>query len=111
MEKSIQDSLLLDFYEDLLTDKQKEVMRLYVNCDVSLSEIADQLSQSRQAIYDTVKNAYNQLELFEEKLGLVKKFLQEKKVVEEVLSDIDSLGIDNKKTQNIKNKLKKLLKN
>ena len=55
MDKNIKSSLMLDFYGNLLTDKQKEILTLYFDCDSSLSEIAVEFNTSRKAIYDSVK--------------------------------------------------------
>ena len=49
--------MLLDFYGELLTDKQRECFDLHFNEDLSLSEIAEQLSISRQAVWDNIRRA------------------------------------------------------
>jgi uncharacterized protein len=74
LEKISQIVLLKDFYGPLLTDKQQQIMDLHYENDWSLSEIAQSLNTSRQAVYDIVKKAETQLEEYEKKLGLVKKF-------------------------------------
>jgi len=67
-------SLLLDFYGQLLTKRQYEILDLHFNNDYSLGEIAEQLSISRQGVYDSVKKGKAVLNEMEQKLGLVKKF-------------------------------------
>ena len=81
MEKDIMGSLLLDFYGNLLTEKQREVMRLYVECDTGLSEIATMLGSSRQAIYDIVKASENLLASFEQKMRAVDKYLKNRELL------------------------------
>lgn len=56
MSKNLQNSVLLDLYGCLLTDKQNEIMDLYYNDDLSLGEIAAQLDISRQGVHDAIKN-------------------------------------------------------
>lgn len=64
-------SMLFDFYGSLLSDSQNEVMALYHEDNLSLSEIAEELGQSRQAVHYTLKKAERALNGYEDKLGLV----------------------------------------
>ena len=64
----------LDFYEVLLTDKQREVMDYYFREDYSLSEIAENMNISRSAVQDSVKRTSLILENYEKKLNLVNKY-------------------------------------
>ena len=88
--KSLEDLLLLDFYGNLLTDKMRDALDLYLNDDLSFSEIADASNISRQGAHDTVKRALQQLKSYEEKLGLVARFSEQKKSVEEAVELIDN---------------------
>ena len=72
-------SLRNDFYGSLLTTKQQEVMRLYHEENLSLSEIAEEFGISRQGVHDTLKNAENALTEYEDKLGLVAKLEETKR--------------------------------
>lgn len=74
MEKRVELSLLMDFYGPLLTEKRRDVMRLYCDEDMGLQEIADQLDISRQGVYDAVKTASAALERYEEALGLADRY-------------------------------------
>ena len=76
MEKNIENSLLLDFYGELLTDKVRYATEMYYNDDLSLSEIADDMGITRQGVRDLIKRAEGNLQTFEEKLGLYKRFVE-----------------------------------
>ena len=91
MEKNFKDNMLLDFYGAMLTEKQQEVMQLYLEQDVSLSEIASLLSLSRQAVYDIVKNAQNTLQFYEDKLCLVKSYIDNKNILVECLAKLKTI--------------------
>lgn len=64
---------LFDFYGSLLTDRQRQCLQMYLCEDISLSEIADYFSISRQAASDIVKRSSNLLKKYESKLSLVQK--------------------------------------
>jgi len=84
-------AMLYDFYGSLLTDKQQEILSLYYEQDLSLGEIADEFSISRQAVHDILKRSEGILEGYEEKLGLVKKYRSEKEKLDRVLLLVDGL--------------------
>lgn len=75
IEKVARMVLLVDFYGQLLTDKQGQAMELYYDDDLSLGEIAQSLDISRQAVHDLVKRSGRILEEYEEKLGLAARHL------------------------------------
>lgn len=74
LEKTMRVSSLYDFYQPLLTAKQRHYMSLYYLDDYSLGEVAEQFNVSRQAVYDTLKRTEDVLEDFEAKLSLLSKF-------------------------------------
>lgn len=76
LEKKQRVNLLMDCYEELLTDKQREYLSLYYDEDFSLSEIADDLNVSRNAVYDNLRRAVASLEEYEKKLHLLEKHIQ-----------------------------------
>ncbi|MCR4434406.1 MAG: putative DNA-binding protein [Clostridiales bacterium] len=94
MEKVLEISLLLDFYGQLLTPRQLEILDLHYNNDYSLGEIAQEFNISRQGVHDNIKRGKAALNEFEEKLKLVKKFMRQKKKAEEILHYIDSINTD-----------------
>lgn len=88
MERFVENGMLLDFYGDLLTDHQKEVYEAAVYRDMSLSEIADEMGTSRQAVSDLLHRCDKILDSYEQKLHLMKKFLN----AEEQLKKIKDLA-------------------
>ncbi len=73
MAKDMRISLLLDFYGNMLTEKQREVIEYYYNDDLSLSEIAENEGITRQGVRDAIKRAESQLTEMEERLGFAKR--------------------------------------
>lgn len=99
MEERIEISILLDYYGELLTDKQIEIMNMYYNEDLSLAEIAEINSTSRQAIHDTIKRCGKILASYESKLNLYKKdyeFNLMKHSILDQLAKIDRSSLDSK---------------
>jgi len=84
MDKVTWIALLFDFYGQLLTERQRKFVDLYYGNDFSLGEIAENYNVSRQAVYDSLKRAEKLLRDYESKLGLVKRFLDQKKKLSEV---------------------------
>ncbi len=68
---SLQMILLFDYYGDLLTQRQKLCFDMHYNQDLSLGEIAQELSISRQAVYDNLRRTEALLRNMEEKTGVV----------------------------------------
>lgn len=74
MAKNLEVSFLLDFYGEMLTEKQREAVELYYFEDLSLAEIADNQGISRQGVRDAIKRSETLLFEMEDRLGLAKKF-------------------------------------
>ncbi len=72
-EKDLKISYLIDFYGDVLTERKRDVLDMYYNEDLSLSEIAEQIGISRQGVRELIKKSEDELLFLEEKLGLAKK--------------------------------------
>ena len=92
MEGFVRQSLLYDFYGDLLTQHQKEIFEAYVLQDLSLGEIAEETGISRQGVHDMIKRCNTLLSGYEEKLRLVERFLTIKNKVEQIrrCEDLDT---------------------
>lgn len=71
LEKTVRMNILFEFYQTLLTDKQRQYMSLYYQEDLSLGEIAEEIGVSRQAVYDTIRRTEKILEEYETNLNLV----------------------------------------
>lgn len=69
---------LLDFYGSLLTESESKSVDYYYNEDYSLTEIAELLSISRQAVSLNIKRAIDKLKSFEDALKLIEKFEKKK---------------------------------
>lgn len=81
MDKLIAQTLLYDFYGELLTEHQRRVYEDVVLNDYSISEIAEAAGISRQGVHDMVKRCGRILEDYESKLHLVEKFIHIKENV------------------------------
>ncbi|WNS77147.1 putative DNA-binding protein [Bacillus sp. DTU_2020_1000418_1_SI_GHA_SEK_038] len=81
LEKTTRMNYLYDFYQSLLTPKQRSYMSLYYLDDFSLGEIAEEYDVSRQAVYDNIKRTEAMLEEYEEKLLLFQKFQERSKLI------------------------------
>lgn len=75
-EKNLEIGYLLDFYGDILPERKRDIMDLYYNDDLSLSEIAEQMGITRQAVRDSIKKTELELFFYEEKLGLRRRFTE-----------------------------------
>ena len=89
MEQNAYMAWMLDFYGAMLTPRQRFILSQHVNEDFSLSEIAEMEGISRQGVYDTVHKAQAQLIGFEEKLGLLKRYLNLRKAIERAADSIE----------------------
>jgi len=89
--------LLKDFYGPLLTEKQQNVLSLHYENDWSLSEIANNMNTSRQAVYDLAKRAESLLEEYEQRLGLVEKFQRTRRRLGDLAVLVEGASLDKDK--------------
>ncbi len=90
MEKIVEQTLLFDFYGELLTEHQKIIYEDVVFGDLSFTEAAEARSISRQGVHDMIKRCNKILAEYEEKLHLVEKFQVIKGKVEDIRASADN---------------------
>lgn len=84
MAKNYDIAVLIDFYGEMLTAKQRDFLEYYYNDDLSLSEIAENEGITRQGVRDAIKRAETQLQDMENRLGVAKRY-------EEMRSGLDRI--------------------
>lgn len=99
-------SLLYDFYGNLLSERQREIVGLRYEDDLSLAEIAGELGISRQGVYDALKNGERSLNEYEQRLGLVKRFAEETEAVEKIDEELSQIMADHADDQPLVKRLK-----
>ena len=88
----LRQAMLLDFYGELLTEKQRLCFDLHYNEDLSLAEIAEQCGISRQGVWDNIRRAEAALRDIEEKTGLVRRFEENRSALEKIREQIKALA-------------------
>lgn len=73
MKEKVYLTILFDYYESLLTDKDRECFKTYYFDNLSLSEISENFNISRNAIHKRLKKIEDELMSFEKKLNLYYK--------------------------------------
>ena len=99
----LKDTILLDYYGNLLTKHQKEILDEYFNEDLSMNEIAENYKISKSAVQDLIKRSIEQLNNYEKVLKLVEKDQNFNNVLDEMKKENNTL-LDKyiKKLQKIK---------
>ena len=90
MAKDFEMGYLLDFYGEVLTPKQREMLRQYYNDDLSLSEIGENFGITRQGARDAIKHGETTLKELEAKVGFAARYRR----VQETLEQLEQLVID-----------------
>nr|WP_307774453.1 sigma factor-like helix-turn-helix DNA-binding protein [uncultured Cetobacterium sp.] len=73
LDEMLEVSILLDYYKNLLSDRQKEYLLEHFEEDLSLTEIGKKHNVSRQAVYDNIKRGIKILRGYENKIGFYKR--------------------------------------
>jgi len=87
MDETLRNTMLFDFFGEMLTEKQQEYYDLYHNEDLSLSEIAESAGISKQGVYDIVIRAEKTLIKIEQKTGIIQKWFEARSVLEQAITD------------------------
>lgn len=95
MANNVEITILLDFYGEMLTEKQRNFLGYYYNDDLSLSEIAANEGISRQGVRDAIKRAETLLYEMESKLGFAKKQAAQKETLEQIIACADFINAYN----------------
>lgn len=91
MSKDLNKAVLIDFYGDMLTDKQRDVLELYYDEDLSLSEIAEHERISRQGVHDSIKRGQQTLDELESKLKIAEKILAMQEILKSMNFEADGI--------------------
>lgn len=83
---------LYDYYGRLLTENQRNSFYYYYRLDYTLAEIADEIGISKQGVSENIKRAVNELDNYENKLGLYRKNENVKGLIEQIRTNINSIS-------------------
>lgn len=94
-------AVLIKYYGNMLTDKQRNILDMYVDNNLSLGEVSEELNISRQAVKYTIDTAFKSLTMYEKKLNFIKR----DEAIKDYLSTLSTKEID----KSIKQKILSLL--
>lgn len=97
MDKIYEQTMLFDFYGELLTEHQRSVYMDAVYNDLSLGEIAEERGISRQGVHDLIRRCDRILQDYESKLHLVERFAGAKETIrriQELAGGVAATGTD-----------------
>lgn len=109
MDKILEQTLLYDFYGELLTEHQKQIYEDVVLNDYSFSEVAEERGISRQGVHELVKRCNKILQEYESKLHLVEKFVTIKEQIEKMEASLR--GEDAPDKEKLARELRTILEN
>ena len=81
LDKKVEYGVLSSFYGALLTQRQRSMLTLYCDEDLSLAEVAKQLHVTRQCVNDTLQRAFQRLDELENSLCLMSRFERQREVM------------------------------
>ena len=83
IEERVQIAILSKYYGKMLTERQQDILKMYVDNNLSLSEVSEELGISRQAVKDALDNSMQTLKNMEEKLQFISRDDNIKEQIEE----------------------------
>lgn len=90
LQQSVELGTLLACYGGLLTDKQREALRLHCNEDCSLAEIAEEMGVSRQNVHELIARSEQKLRRFEKALHLAARSVQTRAALTAALAALEA---------------------
>jgi predicted DNA-binding protein YlxM (UPF0122 family) len=90
MDELLYRALLLDFYGELLTERQRKIFETHYLNDTSFNEAALELGTSRQAVWDIADRAEKALIYYDEKLALIERHMRINNIIEEINSALNA---------------------
>ena len=90
IEERVQIAILSKYYGKMLTDRQQSILEMYVDNNLSLAEVSEELGITRQAVKDALDNSMATLKNMEEKLQFIVRDAKIKAQIEDNKS-IDTL--------------------
>lgn len=106
IDKNIRVGWLLDFYGEFLTEKQRSLLEMHYNEDLSLGEIAERAGITRQGVHDALRRGSEILESCEERLKLMERYLKVKSGLSGINAFLDGKAeLDNAATAELRQKL------
>ncbi|EFV02561.1 helix-turn-helix protein, YlxM/p13 family [Pseudoramibacter alactolyticus ATCC 23263] len=100
--EKVEEQILFDFYGELLSERLKLVLSYYYNEDCSVSEIAELTQMTRQGASDALRRGRRQLKVYEEKLGLVARFRDNRKLISDTAEEMAGVMDDPQIGENAK---------
>ena len=82
LEERVKVAVLSKYYGKLLTERQQTILEMYVDNNLSLQEVSEELGISRQAVKDALDTAIDTLKATEEKLGIINRDQKIKDIIE-----------------------------
>lgn len=103
LQKTVEIGRRMDMYGTLLTEKQQQILNSYVNYNGSISEIAEDLGTTRQAVLDLIKRTVAKLDEYEKRLKFCSK-------LDKIYDNIPKMSAKLSLTKEQENTIMKLIK-